>query len=131
MAKMTNTNNGIAKMYAKLLCRMDYWPTKLKGCAKHVERRYRKHMECDGMSGDVINQDGKYWWYLMMQSMSKSKEEEKTVMSKALAPRKLMISCVGCMMSSDVLNLLLLCISGHNWNKEHTNVANRMDGSLV
>jgi hypothetical protein len=31
-------------------------------------------MECDGMCGGVVNQDGKHWWYLMMQSMSKLKE---------------------------------------------------------
>jgi hypothetical protein len=67
----------------------------------------------------------------MMQSMSKLKEEEKMVMSKALAPQKLMTACVGCMMSNDVLNMFLLCISGHKRDKEHMNVANGMDGSLV
>jgi hypothetical protein len=35
-------------------------------------------------------------------------------MLKALAPYKLMIACVWCIMFSDVLNLLLICISDHN-----------------
>jgi hypothetical protein len=62
------------------------------------------------MSWGVVNQDGKHCSYLMMQSMSKSKEEEKIVMPKASAPRKLMIICVRCMMFGDVLNLFLLGI---------------------
>jgi len=37
-----------------------------------------------GMTWGMVNQDGNYCWYLMMQSMSKSKEEEKIVMPKAL-----------------------------------------------
>jgi hypothetical protein len=44
---------------------------------------------------------------------------------------KLMTTYVGCMMSSDMLNMFLLHINGHNQNKEHTNVANGMDGPLV
>jgi hypothetical protein len=51
-------------------------------------------MEYNGMSWGMVNQDGKHWSYLMMQSMSKSKEEEKIVMLKASTPRKLMITCV-------------------------------------
>jgi hypothetical protein len=39
------------------------------------------------------------------------KKEEKTLMLKALAPWKLMIACVWCMMFGDMLNLLLLRIS--------------------
>ncbi len=67
----------------------------------------------------------------MMQSMSKSKEE-KTVMLKALTPQKLMIACVQCMMFGDVLNLLLLlCISDHNWDKEHVDIVNGIDEPLV
>ncbi len=62
------------------------------------------------MSWGVVNQDGKHCSYLMMQSMSKSEEEEKIVMLKALAPRKLMTTCVWCMMFGDVLNLFLLRI---------------------
>jgi hypothetical protein len=46
----------------------------------------------------------------MMQSMSKSKEEEKIIVAKALAPQKLMTTCVWCMMFGDVPNLLLLRI---------------------
>ncbi len=69
---------------------MDWQSTKLKGCATHVKLQHRKHMEYDGMNGGVVNQDGTHWWYLMMQSMSKLKEE-KTVMLRALAPQKLMI----------------------------------------
>jgi len=63
--------------------------------------------------------------------MSMSKKDEKTVMSKALAPRKLMIACVWCMMFSDMLNLLLLCINDHNQDKEHTNAVFGMDGHSV
>lgn len=63
--------------------------------------------------------------------MSKLKKEKKTIMLKALAPRKLMIACVWCMMSSDVLNMFLLHISDHNEYKEHTDVADGMDGPLV
>jgi hypothetical protein len=42
-----------------------------------------------------------------------------------------MIACVQCMMSGDMINLLLLCISDHNQDKEHADVAFRMDGHLV
>jgi hypothetical protein len=35
------------------------------------------------------------------------------------------------MMSNDALNLLLLCISDHNWDKEHVNIADGMDEPLV
>jgi hypothetical protein len=70
-------------MHAKLLCRMDQQPTKLKGCAKHIEPWHKEHTECDDMSEDVVNQDGKHQWYLMMQFMSKPKNEENMVMSKA------------------------------------------------
>ncbi len=66
-----------------------------------------------------------------MKSMSKLKKEEKTVMPKALAPRKLMITCVRCMMFGDMLNLLLLRISDHNQDKEHVDVVDGMDGPLV
>ncbi len=55
----------------------------------------------------------------MMQSMSKLKKEEKMVMPKASASQKLMITCVWCLMSSDMLNLLLLHVSDHNQDKEH------------
>ncbi len=47
-------------MHAKLLCQMDLQPTKLKGCTKHVELQHEKHMECDGISGDMVNQDGRH-----------------------------------------------------------------------
>jgi hypothetical protein len=77
MAKMTSTKNGKLKMHAKLLCWMDQWPIELKGCAKHAEPWHGDHMECDDMSGDVVNQDGKHQWYLMMQSMSKSKRRKR------------------------------------------------------
>jgi hypothetical protein len=60
-------------------------------------------MEYDGMNKNVVNQDGKHQWYLMIQSMSELKIEEKTVMLKALAPQKLMIACVWCMMFGDML----------------------------
>jgi hypothetical protein len=52
-------------------------------------------------------------------------------MLKASAPWKLMTIYVQCMMSGDMLNLLLLRISNHNRDKEHTNVADGMDGPLV
>jgi len=66
----------------------------------------------------------------MMQSMSKPKEE-KIVMMKALAPWKLMTAYVRCLMYGDVLNLLLLHISNHNRNKEHTDIVDGMDRPLV
>ncbi len=81
-------------MHAKLLCQMDQQWIELKGCARSIEPLHRKHMEYDGMSVGVVNQDGKHQWYLMMESMSKLKKEEKTIMSKALAPWKSMIVCV-------------------------------------
>ncbi len=62
------------------------------------------------MSWGMVNQDGKHCPYLMMQSMSKSKEEEKIVMPKASTLQKLMTICVWCMMFGDVLNLFLLHI---------------------
>jgi hypothetical protein len=40
-------------------------------------------MEYDDMNEGVVNQNGKHQWYLMMQSMSKPKKEEKTVLPKA------------------------------------------------
>jgi hypothetical protein len=52
-------------------------------------------------------------------------------MSKALATQKLMIVYVRCMMFNDVLNLLLLCISDHNQDKEHIDTTYGMDGHLV
>jgi len=60
MAEMTNTKNGRAKMHAKLLCRMNQWPTKQKGWTKHVEFQRKEHMECDRMTRDMVNQDGKH-----------------------------------------------------------------------
>jgi hypothetical protein len=60
VVEMTCTKNGRTKMHAKLLCQMDQQPTELKGCAKHIEPRHKEHVECDGMSGDVLNQDGKH-----------------------------------------------------------------------
>jgi hypothetical protein len=39
------------------------------------------------------------------------KKEENMVMLKASAPQKLMIACVWCMMSSDVLIMFLLPIT--------------------
>jgi hypothetical protein len=53
------------------------------------------------------------------------------VMPKASAPQKLMTAYVRCMMFRDVLNLFLLCINDHNWNKEHMDVAYGMDGPLM
>ncbi len=38
------------KMHVKVLCQMDRWPTKLKGCTKLLEMQQKKHMECDGMN---------------------------------------------------------------------------------
>jgi hypothetical protein len=67
----------------------------------------------------------------MMQSMSKSKKEEKTVLPKALTLPKLMTTCVWCMMFDDVLILLLLCINNHNWDKEHARNVDGMDEPLV
>ncbi len=78
-----------------------------KGCAKHNELWHKERIEYDGMNEGMVNQNEKHQWYLMMQSMSKPKKEEKIVMPKALAPQKLMIACVRCMMSNDMLNLLL------------------------
>jgi hypothetical protein len=118
-------------MHAKLLYQMDRWWNELKGCAKHVKLWHIKHMKYDGMNKGVVNQDEKHWWYFKMQSMSKLKNEEKMIMSKALTPWKLMTTCVQCMMPIDVLNLLLLRINNHNQNKEHTNVAYEMDRLLA
>ncbi len=52
-------------------------------------------------------------------------------MSKTLAPQKLMIVFVQCTMFGDVLNLVLLCISNHNQDKEHANVIDGMIKPLV
>jgi len=41
-------------------------------------------MEYNGMDWGVVNQHGKYCSYLMMQSMSKLKEEEKIIMPKGI-----------------------------------------------
>jgi hypothetical protein len=60
MAKKTNTRYGRTKMHAKLLCQMDRLLNELKGCIKHVELSHTKHMEYDGISGGVVNQDGKH-----------------------------------------------------------------------
>jgi hypothetical protein len=49
----------------------------------------QKNMEYDDRNGGMVNQDGKHRWYLMMQSMSKLKKEEKTVMPKTLTSQKL------------------------------------------
>jgi hypothetical protein len=43
-------------------------------------------------------------------------------MSKASAPQKLMTIYVSCMMSSDMLNLVLLHINDHNQDKEHADI---------
>jgi hypothetical protein len=62
--------------------------------------------------------------------MSKLKEK-KTIMLKALAPKKLMTAYVQCMMFGDVLNLLLLRINDHNQDKEHANATYAMDKHLM
>jgi hypothetical protein len=49
------------------------------------------------------------------------------IMPKASAPRKLMITCVQCMMLGDVLNLLLVRVSDHNQDKEHVDATCGMD----
>jgi hypothetical protein len=49
--EMTNTKNGIIKMHATLLSWMDWQPTELKGCAKHVEPWHREHTEYDDING--------------------------------------------------------------------------------
>jgi hypothetical protein len=59
---------------------MDQWPIELKGYAKHVKPQHEEHMEYNGMSWGLVNQNGNHSSYLMMQSMSKSKEEEKIIM---------------------------------------------------
>ncbi len=59
--------------------------------------------------------------------MSKLKKEKKMIMPKASAPRKLMITCVQCMMLGDVLNLLLVRVSDHNQDKEHVDATCGMD----
>jgi hypothetical protein len=43
-------------------------------------------MEYDVMSRGMVNQDGKHWWYLMMQSTSNLKKDEKMVMLKTSTP---------------------------------------------
>jgi hypothetical protein len=53
------------------------------------------------------------------------------VMPKASTFQKLMTTYVWCMMSSDLLNMLLLHISNHTHDKEHMNIINGMDGPLV
>lgn len=81
--KKMNNRNERAKMHVKLLCWMDRWRTKPKERTKHAKLWHKKHMEYDGMNRGVANQDGKYQWYLIMQSMSKLKKEEKMIMLKA------------------------------------------------
>jgi hypothetical protein len=76
---------------------MDRRPIELKRCVNHIEPWHEMHMGYDGMSKGVVNQDGKHRWYLMMQSMSKPKKEEKTTMLKTSTSCKLMTTCVRCM----------------------------------
>jgi hypothetical protein len=45
---------------------MDQWPTKLKGYAKHVKFLHEEHMEYNGMSWGMVNQNGNHSSYLMM-----------------------------------------------------------------
>jgi hypothetical protein len=47
--------------------------------------------------------------------------------AKGIALQKLMTTYVLCMMSSDMLNLVLLHINNHNQDKEHANVTYGMD----
>jgi len=49
----------------------------IKGMRKAHWTLTQKIMECDGMNEDVVNQDGKHWWYLMMQSMPMLKKKKK------------------------------------------------------
>jgi hypothetical protein len=42
-----------------------------------------------------------------------------------------MTICVWCMMLRDMLILLLLCISDHNQDKEHTKIVYGMDKPLI
>jgi hypothetical protein len=81
-----------------------------KGIAKHAKPWHEEHMEYNGMSWGMVNQSGKHCSYLMMQSMSKSKEEKKIIMPKASAPWKLMSTSMWCMVFGDMLNFLLLRI---------------------
>jgi hypothetical protein len=60
VVEMTNIKNGRAKMHAKLLRQMDQMPTELKGYTKHVKPQHGEHMEYDGMSKGMVNQDGKH-----------------------------------------------------------------------
>jgi hypothetical protein len=39
---------------------MDQWLIKLKGYVKHVKPQHKEHMEYVGMSGGVVNQNGKH-----------------------------------------------------------------------
>jgi hypothetical protein len=89
---------------------MDQWPIELKGYAKHVKPRHEEHMEYNGTSWGMLNQNGNHCSYLMMQSMSKLKEEDKIILLKASTPHKLMTTCVWCMMFGDMPNLLMLHI---------------------
>ncbi len=82
----------------------------LKGYTKHVKIQHEEHMEYNGMSWGMVNKNGNHCSYLLMESMSKSKEEEKIIMRKASALQKVMTKCVVCMMFRDVPNLLMLCI---------------------
>ncbi len=66
MAKMTNTKNGRTKMHSKLLCQMNQWLTKLKGYTKDVKPQHEEHMEYNGMSWGLVNQNGNHCSYLMM-----------------------------------------------------------------
>ncbi len=58
--------NGRAKIHVKPLCQMDRHPTKLKGCAKHVEPWHGKHMEYDGMNEGMVKQNEKHQSYIRM-----------------------------------------------------------------
>ncbi len=102
----------------------------IKGMRKTHWTSTRRAYEIWWYERGMVNQSGKHRWYLMMQSMSESKEE-KIVTPKASAPWKLMITCVWCIMSGDKLNLLLLHLSDQNQNKEHVDTTNGIDGPLV
>jgi hypothetical protein len=66
MVEKTNTKNGRTKMHAKMLCQMDQWPTKLKGCTKHAKPWHKKIWNMMVWTKGMVNQDEKHWWYLMM-----------------------------------------------------------------
>jgi hypothetical protein len=52
------------------------------------------------------------------------------ILLRTLIPQTLMITCVQCVMSNDVLNMFLLHINDHNQNKKHVDVVYRMDMPL-